>query len=129
MPRVSHDESSPKTRIRYSKGYWKDYHAAKAARAAGKLVAPPNWDASIYNPLSDLERIYTFVPGQREPLVRAAGAPLPRPSKPMTSVARKPTVSPAPILSPPAVRAKSARTNSFWKLWNAGLHTPLLMLP
>ncbi|KAJ7605643.1 hypothetical protein FB45DRAFT_1030823 [Roridomyces roridus] len=65
MPRVSHDESSPKNRIRYSKGYWKDYHAAKAARAPGKLVAPPNWDASIYNPLSDLERIYTFVPGQR----------------------------------------------------------------
>ncbi|KAJ7481077.1 hypothetical protein B0H11DRAFT_1915647 [Mycena galericulata] len=71
-------EKKDKPRILRSAGYWKDFHASKAARAT--RVAPPNWNASVQHPLSDAELITTFVPGRSRPIVRVANMPTPQPA-------------------------------------------------
>ncbi|KAJ7475638.1 hypothetical protein B0H11DRAFT_2235339 [Mycena galericulata] len=69
-------EKNSKPEILRSGSYWKDFHAARAARAT--RLAPPNWNASFSHPLSDADKITTIVPGRSQPLVRIANAPAPR---------------------------------------------------
>ncbi|KAJ7487171.1 hypothetical protein B0H11DRAFT_2230479 [Mycena galericulata] len=76
LPSMPKCDKKKKPEILHSAGYWKDFHAARAAR--GTRIAPPNWSAPFQHPLSEAEIITTFVPGRSQPVVRIANAPGPR---------------------------------------------------